>query len=1005
MRKICSLLVLFLLAALQLWAQNRVVTGKVSDENGVPIARASVQVKGTNAGTTTGDDGSFSLRVPDNARTLTVSFVGMANKEITLTQANSYAVSLAPASSQNMQEVVVVGYGTQSRKEQTGSISSVSGKELENRPFSSLDKMLQGEVPGLLSVAGSGQPGSTQNVRLRGIGSISASSAPLYVIDGVPVVQGDISRLTTTANAFAGINPNDIENITVLKDAASTSIYGSQAANGVILITTKKGRSGKARIRLDVEYGQNDIAYYNDRYRPLNAQEWAELTKEGLINAGNRPGQADSTVRFASTYGASSRGYDTDWFDLVTRRGKQQQYNLSLSGGSDRGTYYISGGYYQEDGLVIQSTFKRYTAALRGRNKVSERLNIISDISLGVTDQSTPPNSSQFANPTYLALVLMPTRPAYNPDGSYNISDFDFLGLPYNPLYIAEHDKRQLNGLKGVGNITGEFSILKNLKFTSRFGVDYNALEESRYANPYHGDGRNDFGQSYAYYTRDFNWVWTNFADYSHSFLNGALKADLKVGYEAYKRIVLNNTLRADGLPPSMDLTLAANGATPKTASATQFDKKRLSGFSNLILNFNDRYILSGSFRRDGSSVFGAQNRFGNFWSVGAAWNLDQESWFSSLGALSTLKLRTSYGVNGNESGFGYYEAVTTYGYSGYNYNQQTGSAPNNVGDPELTWELNKPFNVGVDVGLLQNRITLTTDYYNRTTTDLLLGANTSRTTGWSSYTTNIGEMQNKGVEVGIKAIPVQTKDLSWTVNLNFAYNQNRITALYQNKDVADAPFVLSVGYDYRTFYTRLWAGVDPANGDPLWYTDESKKQTTNNQNLAPLQKVGTAVPKFFGGFNNTVTYKGFTLDFQFNFAGGHYQRDGLGSLYLSDGASATRGKVKRQLDRWQKPGDITDVPKYIINGNKNSNASSTRYLYKADHARLRNLQLAYNFSNTLLNRIKLQGLSVYVRGTNLFTLVKDKDLPWDPEQGINNQFAGDVFIPKTVTVGLNISF
>jgi TonB-dependent starch-binding outer membrane protein SusC len=1004
MRKL-SLLLLLLHVAHFLWAQTRVITGQVSDEKGMPLTRASILVKGTSVGTTSDEKGGFSLSLPDRARTLVVSYAGMASKEIAITSASRYEVSLSPASSQNMTEVVVVGYGTQNRRAQTGAISAISGKELENRPFSSVDKMLQGEVPGLLSVAGSGQPGSTQNVRLRGIGSISASSAPLYVIDGIPVIQGDISRLTTTANAFAGINPNDIENITVLKDAASTSIYGSQAANGVILISTKKGRSGKARIRLDVEYGQNDIAYYNDRFKPVNAAEWAELTKEGLINAGNRPGQADTTVRFASTYGASDRGYDTDWFGLLTRKGKQQQYNLSISGGTDRGTYYLSGGYYQEDGIVIQSTFKRYTAALRGRNKVSDRLNLISDISLGVTDQSTPPNSSLFANPTYLALVLMPTRPAYNPDGSYNISDYDFLGLPYNPLYLAQYDKRKLNGLKGTGNLTGELSILKNLKFTSRFGVDYNTLEENQYNNPYHGDGRNDVGRGFSYYTRDFNWVWTNFADYSHSFLGGGLKADLKVGYEAYSRIVLANSLRADGFPPSMDLTLAANAATPKTASASQNDKKRLSAFSNLILNYNDRYILSGSFRRDGSSVFGAKNRYGNFWSVGTAWNVDQEAWFSNQTALSSLKLRASYGVNGNESGFGYYEAVTTYSYSGYNYNQQTGSAPNNVGDPELTWELNKPFNVGFDLGLLQNRITVTTDYYTRTTTDLLLAANTSRTTGWSSYTTNIGEMQNKGVEVGIKAVPVQTKDFSWTVNLNGAYNQNKVTALYQNKDVTDGSFVLSVGYDYRTFFTRLWAGADPANGDPLWYTDETKKQTTNDVNRAPLLKFGTSVPKFFGGFSNTLTYKGFTFDFQFNFAGGHYQRDGLGSLYLSDGASASRGKVKKQLERWQKPGDITDVPKYIVNGNKTSNANSTRYLYKSDYARLRNVQLAYTLSNSLLSRIHLQGLTVYARGTNLLTLVKDKDLSWDPEQGINSQFAGDVFIPKTVTVGLNISF
>jgi len=994
----------FLCPCLFAAAQNRTVTGSVTDEKRTPIANASVIIKETKQGTTTDVNGNFSITVDTRSQKLVFSYTGKASEEISIGNKSVVNVILKQQES-SLQEVVVVGYGTQRKREQTGAISSVSGQELENRPFTSFDKMLQGEIPGLFSVAASGQPGSTQNVRLRGIGSISAGSAPLYVIDGVPVVPGDISRLTTTANTFAGINPNDIESISVLKDAASTSIYGSQAANGVILITTKKGKPGKAKFRFDMEFGQNDLAYYNNEFKPLNALEWSMITKEGLINLGNRVGQADTTVRFASTYGASDRGYNTDWFDLVTRKGQQQQFNLSASGGSDKGTYYVSGGYYKEDGIVIQSSFKRYTAAIRGRNYLSDKFTVTTDISIGVTDQSTPPNSSAFANPAYLAIVLMPTRPAYNPDGSINITDFDFLNLPFNPLYLAKYDQRKLNGIKGIGNVSGEYKILSNLKFTTRFGVDYNNLEESQYNNPNHGDGRNDNGRGYSYYTRNFNWVWTNFADYSQTLLKENLKVDFKLGYEAFKQNILNNSLRADGFPPSLDLTLAANGSTPKTASATINEKARMSVFSNLNMSFDNRYVLSGSFRRDGSSVFGQENRFGNFWSVGAAWNIDQEKWFTSINFINVLKLRASYGLNGNESGFGFYEPLTTYGYSGYNYNQQPGSAPNNVGDPKLTWEINKPLNIGLDVTVLKNHLSLTAEYYDRKTTDLILAANTSRTTGWSSYTTNIGEMQNKGVELGIKATPVQTKNFDWNVNFNLALNKNRITALYQNKDLTSGAFVRSVGYDYQTFFTRLWAGVDPANGDPLWYTDETKKTTTNNSNLAKLVKFGTATPKFFGGFSNTFSYKGFALDVQFNYSGGHYQRDALGSLYLSDGASAARNKVKKQLDRWQKPGDITDVPKYIVNGNKSSNANSTRYLYKADNVRLRNIQLAYTFPSSIAQRLKISGLTFYTRGTNLFTWVKDKDLPWDPEQGITEEFAADVFIPKTISVGLSLSF
>ena len=1003
MRKFLLLVLCPFFMTAQLMAQNRTISGKVTNETGVPLANVSIQVKGTNVGTVSKDDGMYSMSVPSNARVLVFSFADMETKEVSIGSESIVNISLK-SNEKALQEVMIVGYGAQTKKSQTGAVSTVAASELENRPFTSFDKMLQGQVPGLLTLAASGQPGATQNVRLRGIGSIAAGANPLYVVDGVPIAAGDISRLTTTSNTFAGINANDIESISVLKDAASTSIYGSQAANGVILITTKKGKAGKAKFRFDAEYGQNDLAYYNDLYKPLNAAEWAMMQTEGLINAGTRPSLADSTVKYSSTYGASARGFDTDWFDLVTRKGQQKLMNLSVSGGGDKGTYYVSGGYYSEDGLVIGSDFKRYSVAIRGRNFVSPKLTVITDMSLGTLVQHTPTNTSAFENPAYLALVLMPTRPAYNADGTINISDFDFLNLPYNPLYLAEHDQKNLNQIKGVGSVTGEYKIIDNLKLTGRFGVDYNNLEEQTYYNPNMGDYKGT-GAAQQFYTRNFNWIFTTFADYTHGLFRNRLTMDFKLGYEANQQNILNTDIRTESFPPNMDLTLASNGATKAQANTIVNDKARLSAFSSLIFNYENKYVLSGSFRRDGSSVFGEDNRFGNFWSVGAAWNVDQELWFSDLNTSITMfKIRSSYGVNGNENGFGFYEPLTTYGF-GFNYNGLPGSAPNNVGDPTLTWELNKPFNVGLDIGLLKNRITLTAEYYNRATEDLLLAANTSRATGFTSYTTNIGSMENKGVEFQLKANPVNAREFSWTLNFNFAYNKNRITSLYQDKDQVSAPFIRRVGYDYQTFYVRLWAGVDPNNGDPLWYTDQTKKAVTNNVNLAQLTTVGTATPTYFGGFSNTFMYKGLSLDIQLNYAGGNYQRDGQGTLYFSDGASAARNKVKAQLARWQKPGDITNVPRYVLNGNKSSNSSSTRYLYKADYLRLRNIQVGYILPPSITKRLRMEGLNFYVRGTNLYTWVKDKNLPWDPEQGITSQSNANVFIPKTISVGLNLSF
>lgn len=1003
MRKFLFMMLAFILYAGHLSAQSRKITGKVTDDKGLGIPNTSVVIKGSNIGTTTTPEGDFTLTIPANSNTLLISSIGMDDKEVRITSSTVYAINLSLAS-KNLENVVVVGYGTQRKTEQTGAIATIAAKELENRPFTSFDKMLQGEVAGLQSVAASGQPGATQNVRIRGIGSINASSAPLYVIDGVPVAAGDISRLTTTSNTFANLNPNDIESISVLKDAASTTIYGSQAANGVILITTKKGKSGKAKLRFDMEVGQTDLAYFNEDYKPLNATEWAMISKEGLINAGNRVGQADTLIN-SSTYGAFNRGFNTDWLSLLTRKGNQQQYNLSASGGSDKGTYYISGGYYKEDGITIQSSFKRYTAAIRGRSYVSKKLTVTTDVSVGISRTEAPSNGSGFANPVYDAIILMPTKPAYNQDGTINITDFDFpSGSPFNPLYLAANDKRNLDALKLVGNVTAEYKILDNLTFTSRFGGDYNNLEESQYANPFHGDGRNDGGRGFSYYTRQFSWVWTNFADYTQQFLGDKLKTSLKVGYESYKLNILNSSLRSDGFPPSLDLTLAANASTPKTATAIINDKARLSAFTNLVINYDDKYIVSGSFRRDGSSVFGYNNRFGNFWSVGGSWNVNNEKWFATVDKISELKLRASYGVNGNESGFGYYQSLATYGY-GYNYNSLPGSVPNNVGDENLSWEINKPFNVGIDISAFKNRLGFSAEYYNRKTTDLLLNAQTSRSVGFGSYLTNIGAMENKGVEFTIKATPVESKNFTWNINLNIAHNKNKMTALYQGADIIDGSFITRLGYDYRTFYTRLWAGVDPANGDPLWYTDGAKSQTTNDINKAAQVPVGSAMPKYFGGFSNTFTFKGLTLDIQLNYNFGNYVRDGLSGLYFGDGTSATRNKVKKQLLRWQKAGDITDVPKYVTNGNKSSSSFSTRYLYKGDNIRVRNVQLAYSIPANILERIHISGLTFYIRGSNILTWVKDKNLPWDPEQGINNVSNGEVFIPKVYTAGLNLSF
>lgn len=1007
MRRILTLVLGVLLLCFELHAQTRTITGRVTDETGSAVPNASVVLKGNTAvGTTTDEQGNFSLTVPSNAQAIIVSSVGQGTKEIALTTATNYAVSLDPRS-QDMQEVVVVAYGTQKRADLTGAIGTVKADDIENKPFTSVDKALQGAVSGLFSAATSGAPGSNQTIRIRGISSINAGNSPLWVLDGVIVNTGDASRLTTTANLLSTLNPNDIESISVLKDAAATSIYGSQGANGVILITTKKGRAGKTKFRFDTEIGQSDIAYYNDKYKPLNADQYFEITKEGLVNLGYTPTQADAIMGANFGFG---NNVDFDWFDAVTQKGSHQQYNLSASGGNDKTTFFLSGGFFNQEGTIIKSNLKRTTGNINVTNKATDRLTFRVNLNGGFVNQRTPLSGGAFGNPILSSLFILPSRAARNPDGSLNITAPDFgPGSLHNTIATTELDKRHLKQTSLRGSVNGEYSILRNdmnnLKFTTNFGGDYNILEEDQYNNPFHGDGRNTQGRAFAYFTRYFKWTWTNYLDYHRALnRNDDLGLDLKVGYESSLSKGYFSSLQSQGFPPTTDLQFPTVGATPITASASFSDNSIASAFSNATLNFKDRYVLYGSFRRDGSSRFGYDTKYGNFWSLGLSWNVDNEAFMQSMDVISQLKLRASYGKTGNNQ-IGNYDWQPSYGY-GSNYNQLPGSAPSQVGDSSLTWEESYPFNVGIDVGVLKNRITLSADYFVRTAEKMLLGVQLSRTTGFAGATRNIGEMENKGVELNLHAVPVTNRNFNWNIDWNLTHVKNKVTSLPDGNDIPNGVFQIREGYDVQTYFVRVYAGVDPANGDPLWYTDSSQKNTTNVYNSAQRVMYGSASPKVFGSFTNAFNFKGFTLEAQFNYTFGNLIRDTWGSYYNGAGFGGAFNKVVRVMDRWQQPGDVTDVPKYIYNGNKNAHSFSTRYLFEGDYIRLRNLQLGYDIPNSVLNKTKvLSSAFFYVRGANLWTWVKDEDLPWDPENGIGSQTNMEVFIPKTITVGLNVGF
>jgi len=1003
MRKLVTMLLFVALAVTQVAAQTRTIKGKVTDTKSNPIPNASVVVKGSATGTTTDANGDFSLNVPSSAKVLVISSLNFTSQEVALGTKTSISIALV-STTQDLQEVVVVGYGTKKKSDLTGSVATLKPAEIESRPFSSVDKALQGKVAGLQSVAASGQPGASQNIIIRGISSISGNSDPLWVIDGVPVNTGNASRLQTTANLLSTLNPNDIESISVLKDAASQSIYGSRAANGVIVVTTKKGKAGKTKFRFDTEIGQSNTAYTNSRYRPLNAKEYLDITREGLVNAGASQATIDGTLAALGL----GNGIDFNWLDNVTRNGAQQQYNFSASGGNEKTQFFLSGGQFVQDGTTVNSKLTRTNGNASIVNQATDKLKFGLDLNVGVVNQRAPLNGGAFGNPVLSSYFLLPTYSAYNADGSWNLTSSKLGGL-HNTLALTQLDKRFLRQAGIRGSAYAEYKILDNLKFRSQYGIDYNVLEEDQYNNPLHGDGAASNGRAFSFYTRYFNWVWTNTLDLQQNITRGGdLSLNAQIGYESQKSSIYQNSVRADQFPPTLLLTYPASGATPITAQATISEYSFASQFASASLNYKNRYVVSGSFRRDGSSKFSATNKFGNFYSVGATWNVDRERFMEDVKFVTQLKLRTSYGVNGSNTAIGNYDALAAYGY-GFNYNQLPGSAPTNVGNPNLTWELNKPFNIGIDVSVLKNRISLTAEWYTRRSSSLLLAVPVSRTSGFNTITKNIGDMKNEGVELALNVVPVMARNFKWEVDFNFANNKNTVISLPDGNDIINSNsniLLIRQGVALNSFYLREWAGVDPANGDPLWYSDNTHGATTNAYPGAAARILaGNPQPKYFGSFTNTITFKNFTLSAQLYYNYGNMVYDTWGGYYSGAGFGATFNKVARVYNRWTTAGQVTDMPKYVYGGNKNFQSSSTYFLQKGDYIRLREIQVGYNLPKIVLAKVGIASANFYVRGTNLWTWVKDKNLAFDPEQGTTSSSNLNVFIPKTVTVGLSLSF
>ncbi|HTI94255.1 MAG TPA: SusC/RagA family TonB-linked outer membrane protein [Puia sp.] len=1029
MRKILLLMACICVSITQLLAQNRTVTGKITDDKGAPLPNATILVKSNKTlfGASANSDGTFSLSVPSSARTLVVSAINFQSVELSIGDKGVINFTLSPTNNK-LDEVVVVGYGTQKKSANTSSIAKVSGDKLENRPFTSVDQMLQGASAGLQSTATTGQPGAAQAIRIRGVGSFTYGGAqPLYVVDGVQINGGDLANgngvttsgsgsfnINPSTNVLATMNANDIESITVLKDAAATAIYGSRGANGVIVITTKSGKQGKAQFRFDTEVGQNRSILPPAEGRPLRKDNWLMLLREGMVNAGTF---TDASITSTLHSYGDTTNIDTDWLGLITRKATQQQYNLSVSGGESKIKYFLSGGYFKQQGTTIGTDLQRVTGDMKITYTANDRLTLTTKITGGNVVQNSALASSgtsggggYFGNPNYVATTLRPTQNPFNADGTLNIATGNNYGFPshYNPLYIAAHDKRWLKAFQGLANQSVNYKILEGLKFTTTMGLQYATDEEYQYNNPFHGDASGSSGEGISYYTRNFLWDWTNQLDY-HYDINTDKKfyVDAKAGYESIKNNYFQQAGDVTGFPPNSDLYLSTNGATSTNGKVSGSNYTFQGYFASATVGYGDRYSLYGSIRRDASSRFSSNQRWGTFASVGVAWNISNEAFFENiLPVVSNLKIRGSYGNNGNAE-IGNYTWRQTYGY-GYNYNGVAGGRFDNIGNPNLTWEKSKQTDVGIDVSFLKSRINITADYYKRVTKDALLSQQISRTTGFTGFINNVGDLENKGYELTLNVIPVQTRDFVWEVNFNLSHNKNMVTKLPAGDQAnpQSSSFLLRKGNSIYSFYTRGWAGVNPDDGTPSWYTDSTKKTTTNNRAVAALFLVGKqADPKYFGALGSTVTFKGISLAFDFYYNYGNYFQEGYAQYFL-DGTYATRGKYTENLKRWQKKGDVTDVPKYVYNSTANSGSGSDRLLYKGDYIRLRNVQLGYRVtSKSLMQAMRISALNIYVRGSNLWRKTYDKDMVSDPEQGVLGMNNQEILLSKSFTAGLNITF
>jgi TonB-linked SusC/RagA family outer membrane protein len=955
---------------------DRTVTGKVVSNKGEGLPGVTVLVKGTNAGTTTAADGSFSLAVPDQAGTLVVSFIGYNTREVAIPASGSVNITLEE-DAKTLEEVVVVGYSTKQLSQLSSSVAVVSGARLNDVTSNNVSSLLQGKAPGVIVSNASGDPNASSNVVIRGSGSINAGAGPLYVVDGL---------IGGTAN------PRDIESVTILKDAAATGLYGSRAANGVVIITTKSGKAGKTRIEVNSTLGYNTAN--TGKFRVMDSRQLYEYTKSFYP-----AGRLDQEIP------ASVLAQNTNWHDLAFRTGFTQNQGLTVSGGTEKTQFYVAGNYYFEEGTLRFNANEQFNVRTNITHRLNDKLKLNLKINGRMSNQDADPAGLDGA--LYGSYLNMPWDKPYNPDGSVNRgTEGGWYGREQeNFLHGWQYNLNNTKGMGVNGDLTLDYTITPDLSFST-----YNRIGYANSQNELYQDIRSKAGKGLGRLSNgtnaDLSLITSNRLRYGRSFGRHMLEG-LAVA-EAEKNEMRFNTVLGEGLAPGLHVINTASRILNATGNINEnaFTK----GLVQLDYNFDNRYFAVGSFINESSSRFGANNRSANFYTLGTSWILSNESFLKDRQQLNLLKVRASYGVTGNAN-IGNYQSLGLYSFASQ-YAGNSGSFPYQMANQDLTWEKAKSFNIGLDAGLF-NRITLNLDVYDKTTQGLLLNVEKPYTSGFASVISNVGSIQNRGVEINLNTDNLKGP-LRWETNFNIALNRSKVLKLDQGKDIRQGNLIIQVGQELYTWNMRKWVGVDPENGDPLWEkvtTDANGTPTvttTNSYSDATQQNVGAALPDFTGGMSNTLSFKGFSLFAFFNFVSGNLVYHNSRALFDSDGAYYTYNSMALPEDwsRWQQRGDVATHPKPVFGGNKNSNKTSSRYLEDGSYLRLRNVTFSYELPAALLNRLKIASTKVFVSGDNLLTRTRfsgmDPEVTLGPGGGTSSV---KYPISRKVLFGINLGF